>query len=110
MKRNNLAAMVFFMMFAAFWSLPLTAHAHCDTMDGPVVNTARMALEKGDVTPVLKWVRKNDEDEIKGQFQKTLTARKQGKERRTPVSRANLSNPSSRPRTKQSIRDRPTIW
>jgi len=49
-------------------------------MDGPVVNTARMALEKGDVTPVLKWVRKNDEDEIKGQFQKTLTARKQGKE------------------------------
>ena len=80
MKRNNLAAMVFFMMFAAFWSLPLTAHAHCDTMDGPVVNTARMALEKGDVTPVLKWVRKNDEDEIKGQFQKTLTARKQGKE------------------------------
>jgi len=80
MKRNNLAAMVFFMMFAAFWSLPLMAHAHCDTMDGPVVNTARMALEKGDVTPVLKWVRKNDEDEIKGQFQKTLTARKQGKE------------------------------
>jgi hypothetical protein len=56
------------------------ARAHCDTMDGPVVNTARMALEKGDVTPVLKWVRKKDEDEIKEQFQKTLAARKQGKE------------------------------
>lgn len=56
------------------------ARAHCDTMNGPVVNTARMALEKGDVTPVLKWVRKEDEDEIKGQFQKTLAARKQGKE------------------------------
>jgi hypothetical protein len=56
------------------------ARAHCDTMDGPVVNTARMALEKGDVTPMLKWVRKKDEDEIKEQFQKTLAARKQGKE------------------------------
>lgn len=54
--------------------------AHCDTMDGPVVNTARMALEKGNVTPVLKWVPKKDEDEIKEQFQKTLAARKQGKE------------------------------
>jgi hypothetical protein len=56
------------------------ARAHCDTMNGPVVNTARMALEKGDVTPVLKWVRKKDEDEIKKQFEKTLAARKQGKE------------------------------
>lgn len=56
------------------------ARAHCDTMDGPVVNTARMALEKGDVTPVLKWVRKKDENEIKEQFQKTLATRKQGKE------------------------------
>jgi hypothetical protein len=64
----------------AFWTIPLTADAHCDTMNGPVVNTARMALEKGDVTPVLKWVRKKDEDEIKDQFQKTLAARKQGKE------------------------------
>jgi hypothetical protein len=48
-------------------------------MDGPVVNTARMALEKGNVTPVLKWVRKKDEDEIKKQFEKTLAARKQGR-------------------------------
>jgi hypothetical protein len=45
------------------------AHAHCDTMDGPVVNTARMALEKGDVASVLKWVLKKDEAEIKEQFQ-----------------------------------------
>lgn len=64
-----------------FWGLASSeARAHCDTMEGPVVNTARMALEKGDVTPVLKWVRKADEDEIKAQFQKTLAARKQGKE------------------------------
>lgn len=80
MERNSLVTMVFLMVSVALWSLPSTADAHCDTMNGPVVNTARMALEKGDVTPVLKWVRKNDEDEIKDQFQKTLAARKQGKE------------------------------
>jgi hypothetical protein len=31
--------------------------AHCDTADGPVVADARVALEKGDVTPILKWVK-----------------------------------------------------
>lgn len=56
------------------------ARAHCDTMNGPVVNAARSALEKGDATPVLKWVRKKDEDEIKEQFHKTLAARRQGAE------------------------------
>jgi hypothetical protein len=33
------------------------ARAHCDTLDGPVVQDARLALEKNDATPVLKWVR-----------------------------------------------------
>jgi len=80
MERYNLVTMVFFMLLVALWSLPLTVDAHCDTLDGPVVMTAKIALEKGDVTPVLKWVQKKDEAEIKDQFQKTLTARKQGKE------------------------------
>jgi len=26
--------------------------AHCDTLDGPVVGEARMAIEKGDVSPL----------------------------------------------------------
>jgi hypothetical protein len=56
-------------------------------MEGPVVAAARLALEKGDVTPVLKWVRKTDEDEIKEQFQKTLLARKQGREAKELVDR-----------------------
>jgi hypothetical protein len=49
---------------------------HCDTMDGPVITEAKIALEKGDVTPVLKWVLKDDEDEIKKAFEKTLGVRK----------------------------------
>ena len=56
--------------------------AHCDTLDGPVVTTAKAALEKGEVTPVLKWVRTEDEKDIREQFNKTLTVRKQGKEAR----------------------------
>ncbi len=62
--------------------IPCIAAAHCDTLDGPVVTTAKNALEKGDVTPVLKWVNKKDEKEILDIFQKTIVARRQGKEAR----------------------------
>jgi len=54
--------------------------AHCDTLDGPVVARARASLENGDVTPVLKWVKKENEKEIQELFNKTLIARKQGRE------------------------------
>lgn len=54
--------------------------AHCDTLDGPVVMDAKAALEKGDVTPVLKWVKKEYENEIKTAFIKTLAVRSMGKE------------------------------
>ena len=50
--------------------IPGHVRAHCDTLDGPVVVTAKAALEKGDVKPVLKWVKGNDEREIKEVFQK----------------------------------------
>jgi hypothetical protein len=52
--------------------LPRAASAHCDTMDGPVVTAAKLALKTGDVTPVLKWVRKTDEPEIRVAFERTL--------------------------------------
>jgi len=60
------------------WALisPPISFAHCDTLDGPVVTAARISLEKGDITPALKWVQKQDEDEIKKAFQKTLGVRK----------------------------------
>jgi len=54
--------------------------AHCDTLDGPVVATARTALDKGDVTSLLKWVRPEDEKKIRGAFQKTLAMRDKGAE------------------------------
>lgn len=55
---------------------PQTGHAHCDTLDGPVVVAARTALDKGDVTPVLKWVHKENEGEINKAFQRALGVRK----------------------------------
>ena len=63
-----------------FTVLSNTAFAHCDTLDGPVVQTARAALDKADVTPLLKWVQTDDEEEIRVAFQKTLSVRAKGAE------------------------------
>lgn len=61
-------------------AIPNFAIAHCDTLGGPVIADARAAIEKGDVTPVLKWVKNEDESAIKEMFRKTLAARKSGPE------------------------------
>lgn len=58
--------------------LPQPASAHCDTLSGPVIADARLAFEKGDVTPVLKWVRPADEAEIRDAFASALAVRKSG--------------------------------
>lgn len=57
-----------------------TVRAHCDTLGGPVVTAAKTALEKGDITPVLKWVQEHDETVIRDAFQKTLVVRAKGPE------------------------------
>ena len=51
------------------------AAAHCDTLDGPVIEDARKALETKDITPVLKWVRQKDEKTVRPAFAKALNAR-----------------------------------
>lgn len=53
------------------------AFAHCDTLDGPVVQDARTALSAKDVTPVLKWVQAKDEKAVKAAFKTALAS--QGK-------------------------------
>ena len=58
-----------------FLSSACVAAAHCDTMSGPVITDAKLALEKGDVTPVLKWVKPEHEQEIKDAFNKALAAK-----------------------------------
>lgn len=56
------------------------AFAHCDTLDGPVIQDGRIALEKANVTPVLKWVKKDAEPEIRAAFKKALAQRKTNKD------------------------------
>jgi hypothetical protein len=84
MKNTNLECSLtaLTMLTAAAFLAPDTAQAHCDTLDGPVVLTAKAALEKGDATPVLKWVKVEDEAEIRAAFKKTLAVRTKGDDAR----------------------------
>ncbi len=54
--------------------------AHCDTLDGPVVQDARKAIAAGDVTPVLKWVKPKDEKGVREAFRKLSATRGKGAE------------------------------
>lgn len=67
-------------LFLAVIASPVALWAHCDTLEGPVISTAREALAKGDVTPVLKWVKAADEAAIRAAFDKTAAVRKQSAE------------------------------
>ncbi len=61
-------------------ALPLAtpAFAHCDAMDGPVITEAQLALDSGDITPVLKWIPAENEAELASKFDKTLEVRALG--------------------------------
>jgi hypothetical protein len=61
---------------------PQSAAAHCDGLDGPVVNEARVTLEKGDVTPVLKWVMPEHEEMVRTAFDQARKVRTLGVEAR----------------------------
>jgi hypothetical protein len=58
------------------------AHAHCDGMDGPVVEAAQAALATGEVDRVLIWVRQKHDGEIREAFQRTLDVRELGPQAR----------------------------
>jgi hypothetical protein len=80
MKEFSMIAARFRVLFAmvimaALLLLPKSAAAHCDTMDGPVVSAAKLALKTGDITPALKWVSKTDEPQIRVAFERTLKIR-----------------------------------
>ena len=55
-------------MTAACLVLSESAIGHCDSLDGPVVRDARVALERRDPTAVLKWVTAANEGEIRDAF------------------------------------------
>lgn len=50
---------------------------HCDSMDGPVVTTAKQALDAGDVKLILPYVPKDGEAEVIQAFEKVLPLHRQ---------------------------------
>ncbi len=79
-KARNLILVIAIISVAVL--LPQLAAAHCDTTDGPVVTAAKLALNTGDVTPVLKWVQPGDEAEIRSAFVHAMKVRALGPEAR----------------------------
>ncbi|MFO7530669.1 MAG: DUF6448 family protein [Marinobacter sp.] len=58
---------------ALLWSS--ASFAHCDSLDGPVIEDARTALNKKSLTPVLKWIGPDDEKNLTMAFNSTLEVR-----------------------------------
>jgi hypothetical protein len=75
MKHTLLTAIL---IAAAAAATPAPASAHCDTLNGPVVQAARLALKAGDVAPVLKWVQPGLEAEVRSAFSRALEVRSGG--------------------------------
>ena len=78
-KRINIKhILIALVVFGTLFVYSTNAKAHCDTLDGPVVESARHALTSGDVTTLLKWVPIDDEQLIRTAFQNTMAVRKLG--------------------------------
>jgi len=80
MARSFLSAFAVVCFAGVLLFVPTTVSAHCDTYAGPVITEAKQALEKGDVTPLLKWVKKDGEAQIRDAFKKAVTVRAKGPE------------------------------
>ncbi|MDH3956912.1 MAG: DUF6448 family protein [Desulfobacteraceae bacterium] len=77
-RLNTRHILIGLIIFEILFLYSVNAKAHCDTLDGPVVETARQALASGDVTPLLKWVSIKDEQLIRTAFKNTMEVRKLG--------------------------------
>lgn len=71
-------AVLLFFLFGAFIS-PSTVSAHCDTLDGPVINAARKAMEADNANYILIWVKPENEDEIRKALKRAKDKKKAAK-------------------------------
>jgi len=60
-----------------FFAKPVSAH--CDTLDGPVINAARKAMEKDNVNYILVWVKPENEDEIRKALKRAKDKKKKAR-------------------------------
>jgi len=76
-KKSGLVRRILLVAIATVLTLGMYSFvaAHCDTLDGPVIQDARKALDAKDVTPVLKWVKQKDEKVVRAVFAKAQSAK-----------------------------------
>ena len=67
-------------LLAVVLAVPIASWAHCDSVAGPVAKDVKLALELGQVSPVLKWIRAADEPELRAAFDRAISVRKNGPE------------------------------
>lgn len=83
MKNKKIISFVFsFALLAIVFLGVKSASAHCDTMDGPVIKAAQEALDAGDPSLILIWVKDEDDKAIREVFEKTMKMRKLSPEAR----------------------------
>ena len=73
-----LAVLVGSLVGGGVFGQPSPAEAHCDSVNGPVVQAAQQALDKGDVKLVLPYVKAESEAELRAAYAHTLEVRKLG--------------------------------
>lgn len=66
------------LLLVVLFIIPALAGAHCDTMDGPVVEAGRQALRTGQVERVLIWVKPDNEAELRAAFASASKAHQAG--------------------------------
>lgn len=79
-KRFPWIAFVLGGVLATLLSQPRPAEAHCDSLDGPVVKAARVALDEQNAALVLVWVQPEHAEELEEAFRRTLRVRARGEE------------------------------
>lgn len=78
--RKKIYALFVLAAFVCVSAFVAAVYAHCDSMSGPVIPEATAALEKGDITPILKWLKPEYEAEVKTVFSMAIQVRDKGPE------------------------------
>lgn len=74
---SSVSLLAFYILFTS------TVYAHCDSMEGPVINAAIKSLETGNINYSLIWIPEKDEPELIRLFEKVLKVRKFNDEAKT---------------------------
>jgi hypothetical protein len=65
----------FFLIIAISLGFSRLVNAHCDSMDGPVVNAAIKALDESNINYALIWVHPEQEVEVRIAFERAMNIR-----------------------------------